>query len=223
MKGPVEGLNRRLEELRRAFDDSFALPALPQEVDQEDMLGIRVGSLQFAVRVNDLAGVHACRKIVALPESVEGLLGVVGLRGRLVAVYDLAELLGAEVLAAATPRRALTVAPPPPPPTTTTMPAPPASTAVTGPGAAGAMAEGRPRWMLLCREDSQVGLAIEALDAYMRVSASVVHAVQGEAAFGEHVREVLFNKGITRGVLSMSSLLAGIARRASATPQLKET
>lgn len=222
MKGPMEGLNRRLEELRRAFDDSFALPALPQDVDQEDMLGIRVGSLHFAVRVNDLAGVHACRKIVALPESVDGLLGVVGLRGRLVAVYDLAELLGAEVLATATPRRTATVAPPPtqPPPTT---PAPPASTAVTGPGAAGATTEARPRWMLLCREDSQVGLAIEALDAYMRVSASVVHAVQGEAAFGEHVREVLFDKGITRGVLSMSSLMAGIARRASATPQLKET
>jgi chemotaxis signal transduction protein len=220
MKGNMAGLDRRLEALRQAFDDSFALPALPQEVDQEDMLGIRMGSLHFAVRVSELAGVHAVRKIVALPEAVDGLLGVVGLRGRLVAVYDLSDLLGTEALAAATPRRAPTIAPPP------TAPAPPASTAVTGPApgsAAGALSESQPRWMLLCREDSQVGLAIEALDAYMRVSASVVHAVQGEAAFGEHVREVLFDKGITRGVLSMSSLMAGITRRASATPQLKET
>jgi chemotaxis signal transduction protein len=64
-------------------------------VSEEDMLAIQVGNGHFAVRVNELAGVHSCRKIVPLPSPAPGLLGVVGTRGRLVAAYRLASLIGA--------------------------------------------------------------------------------------------------------------------------------
>jgi chemotaxis signal transduction protein len=181
MKASPEGLEQRLDDLRRSFDESFAVPSWPEEIDQEDMLGIQVGSGQFAVRVSELAGVHASRKIVGLPGAIVGLLGVVGIRGKLVAAYRLSDLLGS------------------------------------------GSAEGRPRWMLVCRGDSHVGLTIEALDGYMRVSSSLVHAARNEEGLSEHVREILQHKGVTRGVLSISSILATIMRRANVAPQPKES
>lgn len=181
MKTKPEGIERRLVELREAFDASFATPAHRGDIDQQDMLAIRVGSGQFAVRVSELAGVHACRKIVPLPGEVLGLLGIVGIRGRLVAAYRLADLVGA------------------------------------GPP------EGQMRWLLVCATDNQVGLVIESLDAYLRVPTASVHSALGEDGISEHVREVLQYNGVDRGVLSVSSVLTSIARRARALPSPKES
>jgi chemotaxis signal transduction protein len=176
MTQATEGLAQKLAELQRAFDASFEVPALTREVDHEDMLAIQVSSGRFAVRINELAGVHAVRKIVPLPGAVLGLVGLVGVRGRLVAAYRLADLLGQ------------------------------------------AAPEGRLRWFLLCRDESQVGLAIEGIDAYLRVPKAEVHPVQGDETLGEHVSDVVRLDGVARGVLNIRSILAAIARRANATP-----
>lgn len=172
-----EGLALKLAELQRAFDASFEAPALTRDVEHEDMLAIQVQGGRFAVRISELAGVHAARKIVPLPSALLGLVGLVGVRGRLVAAYRLADLLG---------------------------PAPAAAP------------ESRLRWFLLCREDTQVGLAIEGIDAYLRVPKAEVHRVQGDETLGEHVSDVIRGEGGARGVLNMESILAAIARRARA-------
>jgi chemotaxis signal transduction protein len=172
-----EGLAQRLAELQRAFDAAFEVPARTREVDYEDMLAIQVQGGRFAVRINELAGVHAVRKIVPLPGAVLGLVGLVGVRGRLVAAYRLADLLGQ----AAAP-------------------------------------DGRLRWFLLCRDESQVGLAIEGIDAYIRVPKAEVYPVQGDETLGEHVSDVVRQDGVARGVLNMMSILAAIERRASTIP-----
>jgi chemotaxis signal transduction protein len=172
----TEGLAQKLAELQRAFDASFETPALTREVDHEDMLAIQVHSGRFAVRISELAGVHAVRKIVPLPGAVLGLVGLVGVRGRLVAAYRLADLLGQ------------------------------------------AAPEGRLRWFLLCRDESQVGLAIDGIDAYLRVPKAEVHPVQGDETLGEHVSDVVRLDGVARGVLNIRSILAAIGRRANATP-----
>jgi len=181
MKTTSEGLERRLDDLRRSFDESFAVPSWPEEIDQEDMLGIRVGGGHFAVRVSELAGVHPCRKIVGLPGAFVGLLGVVGIRGKLVATYRLSDLLGS------------------------------------------GSADARPRWMLVCRGENQVGLTIEGLDGYMRVSSSLVHAARNEEGLGDHVQEILQYKNVTRGVLNIPSVLTSIMRRANPASHPKES
>jgi chemotaxis signal transduction protein len=84
----------RLAEIRRSFDASFAAPALHHDKERQSVLAIQAGEGRFAVRVEDLAGVEACRKIVKLPANLPGLLGVAGIRGRLLAAYDLGALLG---------------------------------------------------------------------------------------------------------------------------------
>lgn len=94
MKSRSGSPEEQLAALRRSFDESFAsLPAV-QGGTRHDMLAIRAGRGRLVVPVAQLAGVEAGRKIVPLPGAAPGLLGVAGVRRRLVAVYGLAELLG---------------------------------------------------------------------------------------------------------------------------------
>ena len=86
-------LAQRLAELRNAFDATFAAPLLEREEGRQIAITIRAGDTPFAVRLSDIAGVEACRRVVLLPDGMPGLLGLAGIRGQLVAVYDLAALL----------------------------------------------------------------------------------------------------------------------------------
>jgi chemotaxis signal transduction protein len=79
--------------LRQAFDQTFAAPAGEARAAAEDLLAIRIAGEAYALRLSGIAGLHADRRIVPLPRAAPELLGVAGLRGSLVAVYDLAALL----------------------------------------------------------------------------------------------------------------------------------
>jgi len=85
---------RHVADLRQAFDASFAAP--PRDVERSGhlVLAIQAGGQGYVIRLSDVDGVHECRKIVPLPESPPGLLGITGIRGRLFAVHALASLLG---------------------------------------------------------------------------------------------------------------------------------
>jgi chemotaxis signal transduction protein len=79
--------------LRRLFDDSFAAAEAAKSARLEDLLAIRLGSDPYALRVSEIAGLHAGLKIVAVPSARAQLLGIVGLRGIMAPIYDLAALL----------------------------------------------------------------------------------------------------------------------------------
>jgi purine-binding chemotaxis protein CheW len=79
--------------LRRHFDEAFAAPASSIIVPLEDLLAIRVGSDPYALRLSEIAGFHVGVKIVPVPSPVPQLLGIVGIRGMMVPIYDLAALL----------------------------------------------------------------------------------------------------------------------------------
>ena len=48
----------------------------------------------MALRIRELRGLFSSRKVAPLPGAKRELLGMAGIRGRVVAVYDLAALLG---------------------------------------------------------------------------------------------------------------------------------
>jgi chemotaxis signal transduction protein len=79
--------------LRRHFDEAFAAPAASMTERLEDFLAIRVGSDPYALRLSEIAGLHVGVKIVPVPSPVAQLLGIVGIRGMMVPIYDLAALL----------------------------------------------------------------------------------------------------------------------------------
>ena len=79
--------------LRRLFDESFAAPAASMTQRLEGLLAIRVGSDPYALRLSEIAGLHVGVKIVPVPSPAAQLLGIVGIRGMMAPIYDLAALL----------------------------------------------------------------------------------------------------------------------------------
>lgn len=89
------GLASKLEELRAAFDRTFAAAEQDQAAAQHvDVLAIRVAEQGYALRLAEVLAVHAERKLVPVPSPAPELLGLVGLRGLVAPVYDLRQLLG---------------------------------------------------------------------------------------------------------------------------------
>ena len=82
------------QELRWAFDESFAAPAVAPPADLEDYLAIRVGNGHYALKTSELSGLEVSRKVVALPTSAMSLMGIAGVQGQLVPIYRLGQILG---------------------------------------------------------------------------------------------------------------------------------
>lgn len=93
-------------ELRHAFDRTFAETPRIDAVPHDDFLAITIAGDPYAMRLSEVAGLYPGRRITWLPGSVPPLLGLAGLRGALIPVYDLRSLLG---YPKASPPRWLTV------------------------------------------------------------------------------------------------------------------
>jgi purine-binding chemotaxis protein CheW len=94
MSDMVRHVTERAAELRREFDRAFAEPVRIEQAAKEDLLGIRVGGLACALRLSEIGGLFVDRKMTRVPGSDAALRGIVGFRGALLPVYDLATLLG---------------------------------------------------------------------------------------------------------------------------------
>jgi chemotaxis signal transduction protein len=90
----IDDLERQRAQLATAFDRSFSLPFMSPLQEQRDFLVLRLGTHWYALPVEELAGVQNKKTIQFLPEAPPHCLGLAGVRGRLVAIYDLAALLG---------------------------------------------------------------------------------------------------------------------------------
>lgn len=96
MSETARGPGVSADELRRAFDLGFATMPVDGGESAEPFLALTMGKDAYAVRVREIAGFAAARKIVALASPIPEMLGLAGLRGTLVAVYSLARLFGYE-------------------------------------------------------------------------------------------------------------------------------
>jgi chemotaxis signal transduction protein len=84
----------RVENLRRAFDQSFADVPRAAAGSQVDLLAIRVGGDGYVLRLLEVGGLFVDRPVTPVPTPFPELLGVAGFRASLVPVYDLGVLLG---------------------------------------------------------------------------------------------------------------------------------
>ncbi len=89
--GQVSG---RAAELRRAFDEAFAAPPVRRSEQRESLIAIRVAGESLMVRTHEITGLARRARVVPVPTDVPELLGITAIRGALLAVYDLARLLG---------------------------------------------------------------------------------------------------------------------------------
>jgi len=84
------------DELRQLFDRLFIATPHAAALRRECFIGIRAGGDRLALRLSELAGLEKRCRVVPLPGCDPALLGLAGIRRRLVPVYDLAALLGCE-------------------------------------------------------------------------------------------------------------------------------
>jgi purine-binding chemotaxis protein CheW len=80
--------------LQMEFDRTFAEPHPSAAPPHSDFLELRVAGHRYAVPLLDVVAVHADKKLVPAPSPRTELRGLVGLRGVVCPVYDLAQLLG---------------------------------------------------------------------------------------------------------------------------------
>jgi chemotaxis signal transduction protein len=83
----------RALELRRAFDDSFAVPAGIKDRETVDLLEITLAGARYAIRTDEIGGIHLDLVVTPLPSPVPELTGIASLRGAMLPVYDLGLLL----------------------------------------------------------------------------------------------------------------------------------
>jgi purine-binding chemotaxis protein CheW len=81
-------------ELRAAFDRAFSESETRVRPPTIDVLAIRVSGQPYALRLSEVLAVHTERKLVPAPAPAPELLGLAGIRGLVVPVYDLRLLLG---------------------------------------------------------------------------------------------------------------------------------
>jgi chemotaxis signal transduction protein len=87
----------RAQEMRDAFDRAFAEPVRFDATITEDLLAIRVGAEPCAIRMKQITGLFADKKITKVPGCDAALIGIAGFRGAVVPVYSLRALLGRTV------------------------------------------------------------------------------------------------------------------------------
>lgn len=86
------------EELKSSFDQTFQQARVERNHELVHLLVVRIGTARFALKVRDLAGLARAQTIVPIPAADAGLLGLAGLKGRMVAVYSLAAQIGSPAL-----------------------------------------------------------------------------------------------------------------------------
>lgn len=84
----------RAEEMRQEFDRSFSRTPLTERSQFEDFLAICLGSDSHVIRLAEIASLLPLHNIVRFPSTAPELLGLTGVTGATVPVFDLGALLG---------------------------------------------------------------------------------------------------------------------------------
>ena len=97
----MTGVDDRVGAIRGAFDDTFTRPPTAATIQAARLLAVRVAGGALALPLTSLAGVLRVRGLVPLRGAAAELLGLLGHRGRTLAVFDLGSLVGRAALATA--------------------------------------------------------------------------------------------------------------------------
>lgn len=103
-------MSERARRMRDAFDASFARE-LPDPVASIPLLAIEIGREPLALRASEIQSIQRLGRVRSLPGAPEALLGLTGIHGKVVPVYDLGALLGRS--AVGTPRWVVLTGSPP--------------------------------------------------------------------------------------------------------------
>ena len=84
----------KARQMRESFDRAFALPAQYTDTAIENLLLIKTGTDPYGIKIAEIAGLFCDKKIEPVPSPYRAFLGLAGVKGSVVPVWDLGELLG---------------------------------------------------------------------------------------------------------------------------------
>jgi len=87
---PGDDIVRRAREIRAAFDDGFRVRTEIEVEPTVDVLAVSIADEHVGVLVEQAAQIVSKPTLVRVPDADAGCLGVIGHRGKLVAVFELA-------------------------------------------------------------------------------------------------------------------------------------
>ena len=94
MSDPGPTMSSNAAEMRQAFDRTFAEAPRSETALFDDFLAIRLGADPHVVALADIARVLPRQTVTRMPSRIHELLGVAGIAGAIIPVYDLRALLG---------------------------------------------------------------------------------------------------------------------------------
>jgi chemotaxis signal transduction protein len=94
MNPPTLPAANHADEIRRAFDQTFASAPSLENADLISLITIRLSGERFALRMDQIHGLARSRPIVPVSSRISELIGIAGMRGTLIPVFSLAALLG---------------------------------------------------------------------------------------------------------------------------------
>jgi len=86
-------ISRRAQDMRAEFDASFAERPRPVVHEEEDVLLLRAGAQELAIRLSEVAAMTTRPAITAVPTLHPAMIGIVSDRGQVAAAWDLGRLL----------------------------------------------------------------------------------------------------------------------------------
>jgi purine-binding chemotaxis protein CheW len=95
----VERIRRRLDELRRSFDDDVRHAPVQHTVETEEYLLLTLAGEAYAYPVVHALEIVPAPKIIPVPRVPTAILGIINFRGQILSVTAIAGLLGLDASA----------------------------------------------------------------------------------------------------------------------------
>jgi chemotaxis signal transduction protein len=87
-------LSGRAAELRQAFDRSFAEARALETAETTDLLAVALSGVPHALRLNEVGGLFADKRVRAFPSRIPELRGIAAFKRAMLPLFDLGALLG---------------------------------------------------------------------------------------------------------------------------------
>jgi chemotaxis signal transduction protein len=91
---PGTAIAEQAAQMRAAFDRSFAEAPHRDTTVRYDFLAVGIGADVYAIRLAEVAGLFADKKITPVPGRDPTLMGIAGFAGAILPVHDLRVILG---------------------------------------------------------------------------------------------------------------------------------
>ncbi len=96
MSDKTSSLSHTLAQMRQSFDQSFAEKPQPETTPGEPYILIGVSKARLAIKTSEVLSIESHKPVLSLPGHSNFFIGLTGIKGKLIPLYNLKSILGHE-------------------------------------------------------------------------------------------------------------------------------